>query len=347
MFETTQISRRALSGLAIAAMVGGPAGAEKTLKTTLRTTLDPTNPANLPLLVALDRGYFAAQGIDLDVNKLTASSTTLMPLLARGDLDIAPIAVSGAFFNQFSAGFDIKLIASSSTTQSGWQDMSWIVVRQEIWALGKINTAADLKGLRVELGPDGSPLMALMLGVLRMGGLSIKDVNAVQHVRSMADMFTALRNNAVDAVGIPEPGASLMQKEGYGHKWLSVQAVNPGTQELFIAASGKFVTEHRDVVRRFLMAHLQGEQDVLQAGPKWTPATLATYTKWSGFTETQAREFDGPTYPGSLGRIDVGVIASQQKLWQSLGKITQPVDIANVVDQSVLDEARKAIGLDK
>ena len=47
-----------------------------------------------------------------------------MPLLARGDLEIAPIAVSGAFFNQFTAGFDIKLIASASTTQSGWQDMS-------------------------------------------------------------------------------------------------------------------------------------------------------------------------------------------------------------------------------
>ena len=210
-----------------------------------------------------------------------------------------------------------------------------IVLRQEAWATGKIRTPSDLRGLRIELGPDGSPLMALMLGVLRMGNLSIKDVNAVQHVRSVADMFTALRNNAVDAVGIPEPGASAMQKEGYGHKWLSVQDVNPATQELFIAASGKFVTEHRDVMRRFLMAYLQGEQDVLAAGPAWTPLTLATYMKWSGFTEVQAREFNGPTYPGALGRIDVDAIQAQQRLWQSLGKVTQPVEIANVVDQSV------------
>lgn len=313
----------------------------------LRTVLDTTNPANLAILVAADKGYFAAEGIDLEISKLTTSSTTLMPLLARGDLQIAPIAVSGAFFNQFTSGFDLKLIASASTTHPGWPDMSWIVVRQDVWNSGTIRNPSDLRGHRIELGPDGSPLMVLMLGALRLGDLSLKDVTGVQHVRSQADMFASLRNGAVDVIGVPEPAASQLQREGLGHKWLSVQAVNPGTQEFFIAASGKFIVEHRDLVRRFLVAYLKGEQEVLAAGPKWTPATTATFTKWSGLTEAQMMDLAGPTYPGALGSIDVGTIEAQQKLWLSLGKITQPIDVKNVIDASVLGEARKAVGIDK
>jgi NitT/TauT family transport system substrate-binding protein len=311
----------------------------------LRLVLDPSNPSNLPILLALDRGYFAEQHIDLEISKLTGSSATLMPLLARGDLQIAPIPVSGAFFNQFASGFDIKLIASAMTTHPGWQDMSWILVRQDIWDAGGIRQPADLKGHRIELGPDGSPLMALMLGVLRMGGLSLKDVSSVQHVRSQGDMLASLRNNAVDVIGVPEPAASQLQKDGLGHKFLSVQDVNPGTQELFIAASGKVITEHRDLVRHFLVAYLKGEQDVLAAGPKWTPAMLAIMVKWSGYTEAQVAAFDGPTYPGALGTINVGLIEAQQQLWLSLGKIAKPVEVKNVIDDSVLGEARHELGV--
>src|SRR5262249_3325011 len=90
---------------------------------TVSLVLDVTNPGNLSILLAEDRGYFAQQSIRLDIRRLTASSTTLLPLLARGDLQISPIVVSAAFFNQFTSGFDLKLIASSISAQAGWQDM--------------------------------------------------------------------------------------------------------------------------------------------------------------------------------------------------------------------------------
>ena len=80
MFENRvalpNLSRRALAGLALATVIGRPAIAQDAAKVILRTTLDPTSPANLPLLVAQDRGYFADQGIILDIKKLNASSTT-------------------------------------------------------------------------------------------------------------------------------------------------------------------------------------------------------------------------------------------------------------------------------
>jgi NitT/TauT family transport system substrate-binding protein len=346
------MSIRAIWSIVLLACCAGPwaepaaAQAPAAPRDTIALTLDLTNPANLAILLAEDRGYFAAQNIRLDIRRLTASSTTLLPLLARGDLQISPIAVSAAFFNQFTSGFDLKLIASSITAQAGWQDMTWIMVRNDVWESGAVRRPADLRGRTVELGPDGSPIMALMMGVLREGGLTNRDVNAVQRVRTPADMFTLLRNQVVEAIGLPEPAASAMQREGVGRKWMSVSQINPGAQELFLGASARFLTEQRDLARRFMVAYLRGQQDVTREGPAWTAATLQTFVARSGYTEAQARDFQGPPYPGALGRINVAAVEAQQQLWRSMGRIQQAIDVRQVIDESVLDEARRIVGID-
>jgi NitT/TauT family transport system substrate-binding protein len=345
------MTRRAICSLALFAFLAlpwtSPATAQSAApRDTVNLVLDVTNPANLSILLAEDRGYFAAQSIRLDIRRLTASSTTLLPLLARGDLQISPVAVSAAFFNQFTSGFDLKLIASSITAQAGWQDMTWILVRNDAWESGAIRRPADLRGRTIELGPDGSPIMALMMGVLREGGLTLRDVNAVQRVRTPADMFALLRNQVVEAIGLPEPGASAAQREGLGRKWMSAQQINPGAQELFLGASARFLSENRDLARRFLVAYLRGQQDVTREGPNWTAATLQTFVSRSGYTEAQARDFQGPPYPGALGRINVQAVEAQQQLWQSMGRITQTIDVRQVIDESVLNEARRVVGVD-
>src|ERR1700733_6713772 len=62
-------------------------------------TPDPVNIAlnhdafNLPIFVAIDRGYFAQQNLDVRVQKISGSTITQLPSLARGSIDIAPIGL--------------------------------------------------------------------------------------------------------------------------------------------------------------------------------------------------------------------------------------------------------------
>src|SRR5258706_5571265 len=50
--------------------------------------LNPAQIAYLPVFYALDRGYFAAEGLDVAIKSYSGSANAQLPLLARGDVDV-------------------------------------------------------------------------------------------------------------------------------------------------------------------------------------------------------------------------------------------------------------------
>src|SRR6185436_10832290 len=101
---------------------------------------NPVIYSNLPMLVAIEKGYFPAEGIDLKVQRYTGSSVTMMPMLARGDIDITLMAAGPALFNQRAEGFDTKIISSIGQPAPGWHDTSWIIVRKDLYDSGAIRS---------------------------------------------------------------------------------------------------------------------------------------------------------------------------------------------------------------
>jgi ABC-type nitrate/sulfonate/bicarbonate transport system substrate-binding protein len=90
----------------MAAFFGASAGLAVTGAPSMGATPDPVNIAlnhdafNLPIFVAIDKGYFAQQNLDIRVQKISGSTITQLPSLARGSIDIAPIGLGPGFFNQ-------------------------------------------------------------------------------------------------------------------------------------------------------------------------------------------------------------------------------------------------------
>ena len=81
----------------VAFALPGRAGAADDI---VRIPLNPTVMAYLPILVAIDRGYFKQQHIDLQVTSSNGSAMIQLPALARGDFDIAPMVMAPGFLNQ-------------------------------------------------------------------------------------------------------------------------------------------------------------------------------------------------------------------------------------------------------
>ena len=100
---------------------------------TLKVLLNPTIIFELPLMVAIEKGYFAEQHLNVQVVIHEGSSQLIIPELARGDVDIATISPNPAFFNQFQQGFDAKLIAATVAGHKGWDPAVWLVERQSVW----------------------------------------------------------------------------------------------------------------------------------------------------------------------------------------------------------------------
>jgi len=341
---TTMIRQAAIGALACTALFAGQALAQS--KTTVvRTSVNPLVYSYLPIFIAVDKGYFKAQGLDVQAKTYRGSSVTQVPLLARGDLDIAPMVMGPGMFNQHTQGFGLKIVASIAGSNANWSDTSWIMVRTDVWNRKKPSTLKDLKGMSVDGGPLGSPVNLLIREALKKAGLKLSDVKYSEKFKSPPDWIAAFKNKAVDVQAAVEPIVTMLEARGLAKRWKSYKDAVPWFQETYFAASPAFLKSNSEAAKRFLAAYLKGAQDVNASGGKWTPALLDTLAKWSKLPKKILTRIPGPAYVGYFGKIDVAAIERQQEIWLKHGAVKRKVDVKAIIDTSFLEAARKQAGI--
>ncbi len=296
----------------------------------------------LPLELALDKGYFADAHLDVRVTKTPGSLGLIVPFLARGDIDVAPQVMVPAFFNQYTQGFGIKVVATLDETHKGWNDTVYFMVRQDLWNT-RIRKPADLRGLKLPK-PTGSPNDFLTLEILAKAGLTMSNVNMNVMLTGTTSFLPSLLNKQYDALSVPEPLATQFEKQGIAHRWLGYQDVIPYYQTGYLAISPQFAKEHHDDVGRFVQAYLRACRDIAATNGKWTPELIDEVVKWSGQSRDVIAAIPGPAYPG-IGKISVESITRQEQLWLQLNMLQKNVPIAELIDESYARNARKALGI--
>jgi NitT/TauT family transport system substrate-binding protein len=319
--------------------------ADDAAKAVVHFSLNPVVTGNLPIFIAIDKGYFAEQNIDLKLTKYGGSSVTQMPLAARGDVDITIMVAGPALFNQKTEGFDLKILASIQQTHAGWADGEWVMVRKDLWDSGAVRKIADLKGRQVDGGPDGSPISFVLNLALAKAGLKRSDVVYTKKIGTPPEWIAALRNRAVDALAAADPIATLLETQGLGKKLASDQDVAPWLQISFLIASEKYIQDHRATVTSFLKAYLKAAKDIDGSGGKWTPELLHEMSKWTGISEADLQHISGPSYYGQYGTISKVSLARQQDYLLGLGQMKNKIDIDALVDDGPLLAARRELGI--
>lgn len=329
--------------LLVACIAGARPPARAADADVVRLTFNPGLYDTLPLMVALDKGYFADANLNVVVTKISAPHGTLIPSLARGDIDVAPQTLTPAFFNQLGAGFGIKLLALMSGSHKGWNDTVWDVVREDDWDARVIRKPADLRGKSVPK-PIGNAVDFMLVRTLAKGGLTLADVDATHPQGGPANLLPALINKEFDALAVGEPLVTQLEKQGLVHRWLSYNDVAPGFQSSFLAASASFAATHKDALQRFVTAYIRACRDIEATNGKWTPALIDTLVRWSGQNRDVIAAIPGPAYPG-LGEISTASIEEQEQLWLQLGILKQAVPPAELVDGEFAAAARSALHL--
>jgi len=324
-------------------MVGALPGRAVAADDVVRISLNPTVLAYLPILVAIDRGYFRRQHIDLQITPNSGSAMIMLPALARGDFDVAPMVMAPGFLNQIGEGFNIKLIAAGQSSHAGWNSNSWIVVREDLWDSGAIRKPADLRGKLVDGTSPGGPPDMLMHSLISSAGLTTADMTFTEKLRGGADVVAALHNHAVDVVASFEPGASVLQIQHIAHKFVSVSDVIPWLQETFLAASAQELANHPDVVARFLIGYLEGAREVARSNGHWTPALLETLSKHAGVSVADLQQVPGPAYVDPDGSINVISVDRQQDFYLNQHLISKLTAFKDMVDTRPLFAARRAL----
>jgi taurine transport system substrate-binding protein len=233
-------------------------------KTRLTVATAGSGTTSLPLLVALDAGYFAKRGLDVSVNVVGA--TVAVQGVISGTIDVYQGGTAAIAANL--AGADIIYIAAPVDRNSlilfGQKDFtSFESLRGKTiattfpGAFGEIAVRMSARKHRMEVG---------------------KDFKLLFHRSPPEALQTFLAGNA-DALVISPPQSELAKQKGYpviiDYFKEGLKIVGPGT-----AVTREFSQKHPNTIKAYLMSYLDGLKRTLE-DEDFARKTETKYTKIS------------------------------------------------------------------
>jgi NitT/TauT family transport system substrate-binding protein len=292
-----------------------------------------------PLYVALDRGYFREQGVDLQLDRAAAGQDANV-LLANGQLDVLVGGFSAATFAAISRGIDMRVV-SSMGRQPAQGYPSALMVRTDLLQSGAVRGMADLKGRKVALNGRGVILDYHLAKLLATANLKPSDVEVV--TMPWPEMVVALSTGALDAGLIGQPAAAQAVAKGVGR--ILSDDYNQNTQNAVLVANSRFLDQHRDAMADFLEVYVQSIRRLSDGKFKTDEQALAIIQKYTNTPPEVTRLAPDPYWPKD-GHIKMDSLVDQQAYFMSSKSVdyTEPMDLHQLIDYGPLDAALKKTG---
>ncbi len=277
----------------------------------------------LPLFVTEAAGLFKKHGLDVELVFIEGGSRSVTALVSGqtpiigGDPSAMTLAAS--------RGSDVVMIASMTNTLP-----YFMAARPEI------KTKEDLKGKRIAVSRFGSASdFVTRMALEGLGLVPDKDVAIVQ-VGAVPTRFAALESGTIHATVLTPPANLLARKKGFTIL-VNVAALGLKIPNSAIGTTRAYLNSHRDIVRRFLSAYIEGIK-VLRSDPAFTMKTLAKYSR---VTEPESLKEAYEVYSAANPERPYIDPPSIQKVIDFLAKQrpeTGKLKPENIIDMSVLQE---------
>lgn len=235
--------------------------------------------AELPLFVAVEKGYFAEEGLEFSLTRM-ASSNDLTTAATADRIDI----LSGAALNVVldAGGVSGKrhlLFALNPYANTPGHVTDHLIVRKN----AGIGTVADLRGRKVASFPGSVRVLTRM--ILQQYGLAPESYEIVEMLPQ--DWQPSLQSGAIDAVAALEPNATQILKDSVGVSllpgfyarlmpnlplsghWISSDFHRRAPQPQLIAFLNaydraiQFTRDHPDEAKQFLVKYAGVRVDIL------------------------------------------------------------------------------------
>ena len=303
--------------------------------------------SDLALFFARDRGYFAAENLDVEVVHFGAGPQMVAPL-ATGDLDVGGGTASAAFYNAAERKIDIRIVSNRSAMAPGYRYQT-IVVRKDHVDSGRFKDYPDFKGMKIALPAAGIGSVAVVDAMARRGGLRYSDIEQVY--LAFAQIVAGMAGKAIDGALMVEPYGSMVQGLGTGVVFDTTQAVFPDEEISFVFFGDKFARERPDVARRYMKAVLRGARDYNDAitDGRWNGSKAAKDVERlmgaaMGATPEQLRA-SFPHFAHPDGAINLEPMRKVLDFFKAQGLVTsKTVSVEQVIDMSFVNAAVKELG---
>jgi ABC-type nitrate/sulfonate/bicarbonate transport system substrate-binding protein len=198
---------------------------------------------NIIIFFAKEAKIYEKHGLDAEPVVMSGSGIASRALIA-GSVIISPIATP-AVMNAVLAGSDMVILGH---TMPGV--VQYLMVRPDI------KRAEDLKGKTIGVTTFGSLGDFLVRHLARQRGLNPDKDFALRQIGADPERLISLRQGSIQAANLSHPTFILAQRSGFQILWDFFRDVEYPWSE--IATTRSQIKQDRDLVMRYMRAHIEG-----------------------------------------------------------------------------------------
>ncbi|MBN6889340.1 NitT/TauT family transport system substrate-binding protein [Cytobacillus horneckiae] len=283
-----------------------------------------------PQYVAIEKGFFEEEGLDITLTTTAGGDKTMTALLSDG-IDVALVGSETSIYVN-AQGANDPIINFAQLTQT---DGTFLVSREKIddfsWDLLKDSTfLGQRKG--------GMPQMAGEFALKKHGIDPHADLNLIQNV-DFANIAPAFSSGTGEFVQLFEPTASVFEKEGIGHIVASFGVESGNLPYTVYMSKDSYLKENPETAEKFTRAIYKAQQWVDSHSAEETAEAIQGYFD---NTDLDIIEMSVERYK-SQGSFATNPILDQEE-WENLqnimdeaGELPQRIDYETLVNTSIAE----------
>ncbi|HXR87312.1 MAG TPA: ABC transporter substrate-binding protein [Stellaceae bacterium] len=291
-----------------------------------------------PVFLAEDKGYFAAEGLDVELVPFTAQEPLVLGI-ASGDLDFGATAFTGSFYNLAGQGA-LKIVGAFIHEAPGFQANTLIASNRAYDAgLKSPKDLAQRAAAIPEIGNPAQYALSLLADKYRI------DANTIRYMPmgSNPNVVSAVVGGQADFGVAPISFARPSLQKG-DVKLIAYIGDETPWQLGGVLASSKTTNNRGDVVQRFLAGYKKGVEYYYDAfiapnGSRRDGAhadeVIALATKYTGLSPELVRI--GIAYYDRAARLDVKDVLRQIAWYKAHGMVRGEFDPKSVIDMRYVE----------
>ncbi len=292
----------------------------------IRIAVTNYNLTYLTAGVALKKGFFKAEGLDVEIIRMNPNVSVVA--LTNGDVDYSMLF--GLIVRSAIRGLPVKVMAN-------FMDSSPLT----LIARPEFKSVKELKGKTLGVSSYGAMPDVSARMVLKHFGIEAEKEIKVLALGSDSARIAALKEGVVDVIVIAPPSDSEMRKIGFN--------VLARVDEIFkfpyigLGANLRKIKERRDEVKRTLRAMIRANRYIREE----REGTIQVLAEWGGTKpEHAAATYDSSwkvfNPDGSIPEDGLRFVIDQAK---SEAKITRDISLSEVSELFNLREAQAELGI--
>ncbi len=295
------------------------------------------------IFFAIERGYFAEEGIESVTTTFASSGAQLLPSLVKGDLDVGAGNINAGLYNAFNSGHRIRIVADKGTVGKGKGYLALLAAIKNV-PDGDPSKFKIQKGYVMALTARGVSQEIVSEKWSQKYGLELSDIRVVTMPYSA--FVPALANGSLDAAVEIEPHVARAVAQGAAIRIAGNDEIYPDQQSAAIFFSENFVKNKKPLAQRWMNAYVRGLRDYNDAffHGKDFDGAVRILIKWTKVKDPTLYKKMTPTGLSPDGSLNLDSLRSDARWLYKAGYVKRAVTIEKIVDMTFTKNAVEKLG---